>query len=82
MRAHFATKENVMKVFVWSYISNLTDSYHSGGGLIVFAETEERAKELASAEGVTFTEDDSPNDVRAVDGGSEAVYIMPDAGCC
>jgi hypothetical protein len=40
MRAHFATKENVMKVFVWSYISNLTDSYHSGGGLIVFAETE------------------------------------------
>lgn len=71
-----------MKVFVWNYISNLTDNYHSGGGLIVFAEDEERARELAIAEGVKFTDTDVPDDVRIVDGGEEKVYVMPDAGCC
>lgn len=71
-----------MKVFVWNYISELTQNYHSGGGLIVFAENEERAKELAVAEGVTFNQEDKPDDVRIVDGGSEKVYVMPDAGCC
>jgi len=71
-----------MKVFVWDYISNLTDNYHSGGGLIVFAENVERAMELAIAEGVTFSESDNLVDVRIVDGGEEQVYIMQDAGCC
>lgn len=71
-----------MKVFVWNYIYNLTDNYHSGGGLVVFAEDEARAKELAIAHGVTFSDDDTLDDVRIVDGGEERVYIMPDAGCC
>jgi len=71
-----------MKVFVWDYIGSLTDNYHSGGGLIVFAEDEVRARELATAEGVTFSHGDDPADVRVVEGGSEAVYVMPDAGCC
>lgn len=71
-----------MKVFVWSYVASLTDNYHSGGGLVVFAETEERAFELAIAEGVTFDKSDTPDDVRIVKGGAEAVYVMPDAGCC
>lgn len=37
-----------MKVFVWNYyIGSLTDNCHSGGGLVVFAEDEARAKALA-----------------------------------
>jgi len=71
-----------MKVFVWSYIAELTGNYHSGGGLIVFAKDEARARELAIAEGVTFGKSDTPDDVRIVDGGAEAVYVMQDAGCC
>jgi hypothetical protein len=71
-----------MKVFVWEDISNLTDNYHSGGGLIVFAETLERAMELAIADGVTFDDLETPDDVRIVEGGEEKVYIMADAGCC
>ena len=71
-----------MKVFVWESISKLTDNYHSGGGLIVFAENEERAKELAIEQGVMFDATELPNDVRIVEGGEEAVYIMQDAGCC
>ena len=71
-----------MKVFVWDYIDLLTNSYHSSGGLIVFAENVERAMELATMQGVTFSNSDSLVDVRIVDGGEEKVYIMPDAGCC
>jgi hypothetical protein len=72
-----------MKVFVWEDISNLTDNYHSDGGLIVFAETAERAIELAIEHGVSFHESElTANDVRIVEGGEEKVYIMPNAGCC
>lgn len=71
-----------MKVFVWNYIGSLTNNCHSGGGLVVFAEDEARAKALAIAEGVSFDESETPDDVRVVDGGDEVVYVMPDAGCC
>jgi 3-hydroxyisobutyrate dehydrogenase-like beta-hydroxyacid dehydrogenase len=72
-----------MKVFVWSYVHELTNSYHSGGGLVVFAKDLERAQELAKAEGVKFTVGDSvPDHVREVKGKEEMVFLMPDAGCC
>ena len=72
-----------MKVFVWKRIGNATDNYHSEGGLVVFAETEERARELANAEiGCALKPEEVPADVRDVAGGEEKVFIMPDAGCC
>ena len=72
-----------MKVFVWERVHTVTDSYHSGGGLVVFAETEERARELANEqEGCKLRQDENPNEVRYVVGGGERVFIMPDAGCC
>ena len=39
-----------MKVFVWERADHVTDNWHTEGGLVVFAETEERARELANAE--------------------------------
>lgn len=72
-----------MKVFVWSDVGQCTDCYHSGGGVVVFAETERRARELANAhEGCAIQENEVPDDVRDVAGGDERVFIMPDAGCC
>lgn len=72
-----------MKVFVWERIDNATDNYHSEGGLVVFAETEERARELANAKnGCKLTPEEDPDEVRDVDGGEEKVFIMPDAGGC
>lgn len=71
-----------MKVFVWDNVSHLTQECHSGGGLIVFAETLERARELAMAEGVIFDPLEHPIDIRPVSCGGEKVYIMPDQGCC
>lgn len=71
-----------MKVFVWQSLSCVSDNYHSDGGLVVFAETEDRAYQLATEQGVRFYENESPDDVRVVEGGIEAVYVMPNAGCC
>ena len=72
-----------MKVFLWDRIAEATDNYHSAGGLVVFADTEERARELANAErGCKLQADELPDDVREVIGGVECVYIMPNAGCC
>ena len=71
-----------MKVFVWERVEHCTDNYHSEGGVVVFAETESRARELAYLKGCKIESNELPDDVREVQGGSEAVYIMPDAGCC
>ena len=72
-----------MRVFVWNRIDKATANYHSEGGLVVFAGTEERARELANAErDCELKAEELPDDVREVMGGVECVYIMPDAGCC
>lgn len=72
-----------MKVFVWQDVGQCTNNYHSGGGVVVFAETEQRAREIANAlEGCAIQDNEAPDDVRDVAGGGERVFIMPDAGCC
>ena len=72
-----------MKVYVWGWVETVTSSYHSEGGVVVFAATEQRARELANAvDGCQIEDDEPPDDVRDVAGGEEKVYIMPNAGCC
>lgn len=72
-----------MKVFVWERINQATDNYHSQGGVVVFAETEERARELVNKiDGCVIDEDEMPDEIRDVIDGVEKVFIMPDAGCC
>lgn len=72
-----------MKVFIWSYVDQCTNSYYSGGGVVVFAETEQRARELANATpGCAIQDNEAPDEVREVAEGGERVFIMQDAGCC
>lgn len=72
-----------MRVFLWQYVENATNNYHSGGGVFVIAETEARARELANAiDGCCIGEYEDPTEVLDVLGGREVVYIMQDAGCC
>jgi hypothetical protein len=72
-----------VKVFVWRRVEEATNSYHSAGGVVVFAEDEERARLLANAvQGCSIWPDEAPDDVRECVGGEPAVYVMPDAGCC
>lgn len=74
-----------MKVFVWSRIEQATDNYHSEGGVVVFAESEQQARELANAvEGCFIEADELPDEVRELfcDSTDPRVFIFPDAGCC
>ena len=71
-----------MKVFVWKRVDTCSDNYHSEGGVVVFAHDEEQARTIANAaDGCAIKPDEKPDDVRDTVG-DEAVYIMPDAGCC
>lgn len=77
-----------MKVFIWQRIQELTDNYHSDGGLVVVAANLQRAVELAEAEGVKFSKEEdydelTPTNVYNTDDSTEEkVFIFPDAGCC
>ena len=72
-----------MYVFVWESIERCTTRHHSGGGVVVFAGDQARARVLALERGADIGEKELPDDVRPVpEDSEEAVYIMPDAGCC
>lgn len=69
-----------MNVYIWSYVEECTDNYHSGGGVVAFAKTEERAREMATEAGCNIHATEVPT-VRKTQG-KECIYIFPDAGCC
>lgn len=72
-----------MNVYVWHQIERASDSYHTEGGVVVFADSEERARTLANdREGCHISESEKPDEVRACSNGNERVFIMPNAGCC
>ena len=78
-----------MKIFIWKRIEKCTGHYHREGGGIVFAENEERAREIANNRktgeyeggGTFISPEEIPDDIRETTG-DEALYIFPDAGCC
>ena len=70
-----------MKVFVWNRIEKASDNYHEEGGLVVFAESLEKALQLANAIGAHPTQEEAPDEIRECKG-DEKAYVMPDAGCC
>ena len=74
-----------MFVFIFESIDNLTDSYHSDGGLVVIAPDVATARALAEARGVSFTEQEiaSVKSYQLASREEETrVFIFPDAGCC
>lgn len=73
-----------MKLFMWDFVGGATGSYHDGGGVVVIAETLERAREMIAAEKErekceALTQE--PDLVRECDG-PEHISVHPDAGCC
>lgn len=82
-----------MKVFIWSFVSPLTGSYHNGGGLTVIAKDLEdaRALILASVRDEHVDEAETCSALtKAPDAEHElaradvdpVVFVFPDAGCC
>lgn len=72
-----------MKIFIFEELEQVSCNYHKGGGLVVCAETEERARELAnSTPYVDVPAKAAPSIVRDGVEGPEFVVAFPNAGCC
>jgi hypothetical protein len=72
-----------MKVFVWHRVDQCSDNYHTSGGVVVFAETEARAREIANAtSGCAIKPEEAPDETRDCADSGERVFVMPGAGCC
>lgn len=81
-----------MKLFLWEELDHLTGRYHSGGGLVIIADSIERAKEIAKEHSDKYQKetdgapcfiiDKEPDIILNTDATEEAFYAFPDAGCC
>lgn len=75
-----------MKLFVWDDVENVSGNYHDNGGLVVIAETLQRAHEIISeatkhAEKPCGALTAAPDFIRECEG-PEYVSVHPNAGCC
>jgi len=76
-----------MKIFILTNVGQLTNNWHSGGGLVIVAENLEAAKELIKNEEEIKITDDEWNgtinyDLNNHSSNIGCYYIFPDAGCC
>jgi len=83
-----------VKLFIWQMLNKVSNNYHEGGGLVVIAESLERAVELAEAPqpkrylsdemelGVVVVNDEPTRIIDCAATEAEGVFIFPDAGCC
>jgi hypothetical protein len=70
-----------MKLFIFLSVKKLTEHYHSNGGLVVIAESEETARALAISRGVKELDiTEKPTVIRECDGPA-GCWIFPNAGC-
>ena len=72
-------------IYVFDSVSELTDNWHSEGGLVVVAENRKHAKELIEQDGGCHVAEDEWDYVTAYKLASKrkpCVYVFPDAGCC
>jgi len=81
-----------MKIFIWKHLEMMSRHWHSDGGVVVFADTIEEARELFCKTAIKkYVEDEwdiktiPPDEIFTVvggDGPKEKVITFPDAGCC
>jgi len=78
--------EDVMKkMYVWENVSELTNNYHDGGGVMVIADSMEAARELLIKNGVPKgcgAMKEQPDYSASVGSDEDKVFIFQDAGCC
>ena len=72
-----------MNIYIWEYLDKVSNSYHSDGGVVVFADTEEEARKMANYEdGCVITLDKNPSHTVKCEDVKKQVLIFPNAGCC
>lgn len=69
-----------MKIFIWQEVEHLTDNWHHEGGLVIIAESFERACSLAPNQCIPT--ESGPDFVADIVSDEEKVFIFPNAGCC
>ncbi len=73
-----------MEAWVFENLDQVSDSWHSGGGLVVVASSVERAREMVVENDASI---EVPNWDEAIvlrldDDEPERIWVFPDAGCC
>jgi hypothetical protein len=74
-----------MKMFIFKDILQVSDNYHTGGGLMVIARDEEHVKELIADEDDINIFDDEWKLAVVYELKNEEepmIFVFPDAGCC
>jgi len=73
-----------VNVYIWERIEKCSSNHHGEGGVVVFANSENRAREIANAEpGCSIQATELPDHVmEIVNADDELVVLFPDAGCC
>lgn len=76
-----------MKLFLWEEVDHATERYHPEAGIVVIAESLERARDLlrrpdeyVPSNCGAYTQE--PDYTTEVTDTQERVFIFPDAGCC
>ena len=71
-----------MKIYIWKRLNNVSSNFHSDGGLVIIAESLEKAKELVSQDKYIVINEE-PDIVLEIEDSAVPEYIVfPDAGCC
>lgn len=79
-----------MNAYIWQNATDITDNYHSGGGVLVIAPDLERAREVflrdAARRGFVPSESNVlttvPDIFYRIEAPDERLFLFPDAGCC
>lgn len=71
-----------MKAFLWYEIGVVSDRYHSGGSVLIEAETLERAREIALNGETKMKVEKEPDAIFDSTSKTEKLWVFPDAGCC
>ncbi len=74
----------IWKIFIWENVDEVSEQWHCDGGVVVVAESEDRARKIANEkDGCNIRPDEKFTAVYQLSADvEEAVYIFPDAGCC
>lgn len=71
-----------MKVYIYEYVSGITNSWHNGGGLVIVTDRDPLDAYNALSDMPDRAEMPEPDSVIEAPGATERLHIFPDEGCC
>lgn len=72
------------KIYIWRRIERATDNYHREGGVVIVAESLEKALELSkSVNSLKIASHETPDmEMELLGDPPDSVVVFPDKGCC